>query len=123
MFHPYTQLNAVAQTLYPCIWDINASNPGLVTSCFEVYIRGLVQPFQVNCRITTYYIFTPSFPTKIHNLFLFHVCTTILDSAIPTSDERTRYAAHLLAIMSIPVYSTYCLQHSTSKAQNVTSHE
>jgi len=74
-------------------------------------------------RITPHYISTLSFPTKIHTLFLFHVCITLLESTIPPSDERTRYAAALCVIMSIPVYSMYCLQHTTSKAQNVTSHD
>jgi hypothetical protein len=79
-------------------------NVKLVTNCSEEYICGLEEPFHVNSRITPHYIFTRSFPTKIHILFLFHVSTTLLDSAIPTSDERTSYAAPLCAIMSIPVY-------------------
>jgi len=52
MFHPYTQLNGVAQTFCPCIWDINASNPGLVITCSEEYICGLEERFHVNSRIT-----------------------------------------------------------------------
>ena len=52
MVHPYTQLNGVAQTLCPCIWDINASNPGLVISCSEEYIYGLEERFHMNSLIT-----------------------------------------------------------------------